>query len=224
MGAGGEEEEVVHQQAGAVDGVAIEEMEFIVVEKEVAQVEVGVTELGAAEFFQEINELLGEVVMIGQRLGVELEAIQMLVELDGGLDAFEDDGVAFAVADFEAHEGGDGARGRNLGALEQPKALEFAHGGASAETAADPVAKTRRWIKFQVIRFAGEFKAPDLAVGAVLDELAMGGQVKKSLLEVGGGHGLMIRAVQRIVEGEGGRVEWRCKSDGWHPAKNAVIL
>jgi len=131
-----------------VDGVAIEEMELVVVEEEVAEVEVGVAEFGFAEFFEEVDELLGEVAMIGKFLRVDFEFVEVFVELEGGLDAFEDDGVALDASDFEAHEGGDSARGGNLGALEPLEALEFAHGGAAAETAAEPVAKAGGGIEF----------------------------------------------------------------------------
>jgi len=82
-----------------MDGVAIEEVELVVVEEEIAEVEVGVAEFGFAEFFEQVDELLGEVAMIIQGLGVDFEAIEVFVELDGGLDAFEDKGVAFDVAD-----------------------------------------------------------------------------------------------------------------------------
>ena len=158
-------------------------------------------QFSSAEFFEEVDELLGEVAVVRERLGVELEAVEVFVELNGRLDAFEDDGVAFFISDFKADEGCDGARCGNLCALEKLEAVEFAHGGAAAETAAEPVAEAGDGVEFQVIGFAVEFEAPDLTIGAVFDEFAGVGQIEECLFEAGGGHWWMIRAVQRIVPG-----------------------
>ena len=70
-----------------------------------------------------------------------------------------------------------------MSALEPLEALEFAHGGAAAESAADPVAQAGGGVKFQIIRFASELEAPDLAIGTVFDEPAVGGQVEEGLFE-----------------------------------------
>ena len=40
MGAGGQEEQVVHAKAGAMYGVGVEEVDFVIVQQEVAEVEV----------------------------------------------------------------------------------------------------------------------------------------------------------------------------------------
>jgi hypothetical protein len=141
------------------------------------------SEAGAAEFFEQVDELFSELLVVGDGLGVEREVVEVLVQLDGRLDAFEDDGVAFDAGDGEAEEAGDGAGRGDGGFLEPLEALKLHEGFGPTDPTAEAVAEGAAGVEFEVVGLGGALESPDLAIGAVLDEFPGAWEVSQSLFE-----------------------------------------
>jgi hypothetical protein len=163
-------------------------MELVVVKNKISQVQVRMPELGAAEFFEEVDQLLGEPAVIGERLGLQLQLIEVLIELEGRFDPFEDERIAPGIADFEPHQSRHGPRRRNLRPLQPLQPLKLPHRRTSAKSPPNPVANSPRRIKLQVIRFAPKFKAPHLPVSPVFNKPAMRRQIEEGGFEAGCRH------------------------------------
>jgi len=108
--------------------------------------------------------------MLGGALADHFQVVEVTIERDAGFDGLHDDGVADLIANAEAHENGVGARGGDFGFEKPLKADEFAHGGVAADEAFEEAGLAG--VELEDVRNAGDFEAPDLALGAVFDESA----------------------------------------------------
>ena len=183
----GEEEEIGRLHSVGAKRVGVEEKDVAVVEKHVAQVQIGVAEPGFLEGEDQLADTAGEFAMIGGRLAVEEKLVEMGVERDGGFDGFGDDGVAELAGEMEADEDGDGVWAVDGGFLELLEVEELAESGVAGDEAFESLAAA--WVELEVVVFAVEGEAPDLAVAAVFDQGSDVGKVLQcGLKSLGIGH------------------------------------
>ena len=109
--------------------------------------QVGMAELGAAQAFENLYELLAQIEVMWRRLALELNVIEIPVKLNGGFEPFENDSVSLDVIDHHPHQHGDGARGGNIRLGKPLKAGELAQGRTAAEESSHPVAQAAVGIK-----------------------------------------------------------------------------
>ena len=121
--------------------------------------------------------------MIRDRLALEFEFIEVLIQRNRRLNAFDDDGVTDPIIDAKSNQRADRRRSEDAGLLELLEPLKFAEGRIAAN---EPLETAR--IEFEIIRMAVELKSPDLPVAAILEERSAPGKVFENVLHVRGRH------------------------------------
>lgn len=217
-------------EASPGDFVAIDEEEAVVLEEEVTEMQVAVSEASAAEFFEEVDELFGELQVIGGDAGVVVVLVEVLIEGDGGFEGFEDDGVAFCAGDGESEEGGDGAWGGDGGFLEPLESLEFHEGSRSTEESGEAVAEASARVEFEEVGFIRALESPDLSIGEVFDEFPGVWEISEGLFEFVWVHRLQCNKVrglsrsEEFVASEGPEEEEGGSEGDEDPADGAALL
>jgi hypothetical protein len=164
----GQEKQVGRSHAVATDGVRVQQVDVVIVEKDIAQVQIAVAEAGLFEAGDQAADSQREAAVIGGDLSVEQKLIEMGIEGDGRLDGVGDDGVADVAAQDEPDQDGDGVWAVDGGFLEFLEVEEFAQGGIAAEESFESLAAA--WVELEEVSFVVESEAPDLAIPAVFDQ------------------------------------------------------
>jgi hypothetical protein len=145
-----------------VQGIRIEQEELSLAEQKIAQVQIAMPEAGLTELADDRDHLIAQLAVIGRALAAKGKFVQVLIQRLGRLDSFQDDGVAFDLADRKPAQLRNRSRRWDLRPLHRLEIQEFPKRRAAAKQALEP--SLSAGIKLEVVRFAGKLESPDLPV------------------------------------------------------------